>query len=46
MKIILLLYALLSVSMAAIIKCPSVVCAEQDPLKNVVADLCYKHDKQ
>lgn len=37
---------LMTVTRAAIIQCPKVVCAEQDRLKPVKADLCYKHDQQ
>jgi hypothetical protein len=31
---------------AAKIECPTINCAEQDKLKPVKADLCYKHDQQ
>ena len=43
--IILSLAATVSSVMAGTITCPTVTCAEQDKLKPVKADLCYKHDQ-
>lgn len=44
MKVVLVLAIGVMMTNAAIINCPRVTCSEQDKLKPVKADLCYKHD--